>query len=462
MMFWVAAAFAGGFEVAQQGAATAGTAHAGTAVVGSAESAWFNPAALADNGGFRLSVGATLAYSRITARSLIGAPGEPYTTSTNSPIGVPPWLYLSYSRANWAVALSANAPFAGGARWPADGPLRFDAVLTQPQFFRAAGSFAYRFGPIRLGAGLHVDTGSLRIEKATDHVSAEGYATILLRDTGLGGDAYLLANAGKHATIGLTYKSRTRLNLAGEADFDVPAAFASQVPDTAVTAPWMLPDRLTLGFAWTADRWMATVEAGLTLWSVNQQLALDFADPAASDTTQVNAWRDAVALRAGAMAKVHDLVDLRVGAWADGLAGAPPPTEYLGPSSPDGTRLGATAGLGIQAHRAVRIDLFAEPLVILRRAATSENLPPASYGGWAFTGGLGLTVTVPRSPVAAGEIEIGPAGVPIGAPVWSAPVPQPEPPAEPSGEPPAEPPAEPAPPTEPTAPIWTPVPKELP
>ena len=42
-----------------------------------------------------------------------------------------------------------------------------------------------------------------------------------------GGDI-LLANAGKHATIGLTYKSRTKLNLAGEADFDVPAAFASQ------------------------------------------------------------------------------------------------------------------------------------------------------------------------------------------------------------------------------------------
>lgn len=456
MMFWVAAAFAGGFEVAQQGAATAGTAHAGTAVVGSAESAWFNPAALADDGGFRMSVGATLAYSRITARSSTGAPGEPYTTSTNSPIGVPPWLYLSYSRANWAVALSANAPFAGGARWPADGPLRFDAVLTQPQFFRAAGSFAYRFGPIRLGAGLHVDTGSLRIEKATDHVSAEGYATILLRDTGLGGDAYLLANAGKHATIGLTYKSRTKLNLAGEADFDVPAAFASQVPDTTVTAPWMLPDRLTLGFAWTADRWMATVEAGLTLWSVNQQLALDFADPAASDITQVNAWRDAVAVRAGAMAKVHDLVELRVGAWADGLAGAPPPTDHLGPSSPDGTRLGATAGLGIQAHKAVRIDLFAEPLLILRRAATSADLPPASYGGWAFTGGLGLTVHAPRSPVKAGAIEIAPEETSVApgpAPVWTTPA---EPPTQ------MPPPAEPAPTAEPTPPIWTPVPKEQP
>jgi long-chain fatty acid transport protein len=396
IVVWIAAAFAGGFEVAPQGASTGGLAHAGTALTDRAESAWFNPAALADGGGLRVGLGATFALSRVRATSLPDAADGPWEATSVTPVGVPPWLAVSHGQAWWAVSAWAGAPFAGGVRWPEGWAQRFDSLASQPRFFRVGAAFSGTAGPVSLSAGVHVDTGSLRIERATDHVVDEGRVTLLLRGTGVGGDASVLVRAGKHATVGLSYKSRTALPLAGEADFDLPPAFAATRPDQEVSSRWTLPDRLALGLAWTEERWLLTLDATLTLWSVNQSLPLDFADPATPDAEQVNGWRDTGSLRLGVEGEPHRLVALRAGVAVDGLPGAPPPASLLGPSSPDATRLSATAGIGVQAHPVVSIDGWVEPLMLLRRASTSPDLPQAAYQGWAIAGGVGLTLRTPR------------------------------------------------------------------
>lgn len=389
-------AHAGAFEVVEQGAETAGVAHAGTALT-NAESAWFNPAALTDNGGFRLSLGATLAQSKITATGLPDSPLSPWTDRSSTPLGTPPYVYLSYSRSIVAASVSANVPFGGGIRWPDDWHGRYDALESKPQYFRVGAALAVRLGPVSIGGGFHADLGSLRIQKATDHISEDGHVTILLRSKGYGGDGYLLAHVGPHATIGASYKSRTQLPMEGEADFDVPIPFEGAFPDQAVTSHWTLPDRLALGFAWTQTDWFVTTELGLTLWSVNQTLALDFAEDVTDDVVQENHWRDALALRAGAGGHVGDLVTLRGGLYVDGLAGAPPPPDTLSPSSPDSTRLGLTAGVGVQAHRLLKLDAYVEPIVLLPRSSASPDAIEASYRGWAIAGGLGLTVGVPNA-----------------------------------------------------------------
>ncbi len=446
-----APARAGAFEVAQQGAETAGTAHAGVGLRGRSESAWFNPAALTDDFGLRVTAGVALAHARIRATSLDGAPGEPWEEVSDTPLGTPPWLYLSYARAKWALSISANAPFAGGIRWPSDGPLRFETVLSKPQFFRVAPAFAWRFGPVAIGAGPHVDVGSLRIERATDHVVDEGYATISLRGYGVGGDAFLHVHASPTVSLGLSYRSRTALRLAGEADFDLPPAFASRAPDSEAEAAWTLPDRLALGVAWRSERWLFTSEADLTLWSVNQSLNINLTAPGTTDLSTTNAWRSTVALRAGVAVDAHALATVRLGAVVDGLTGAAPPPAWLGPSSPDGTRVAGTVGVGLRPHRQLQVDLWAEPMVVLRRSSTSTDLPPASYGGWAFVGGLGLTATAPRrAALHVGAPELDPSPVPDLPPGATQPPPSPvwgdAPPPDPK---PAE-----------GGPIWTPKPKQ--
>lgn len=396
MIGWLlAVAWGGGFEVAQQGAATAGTAHAGTALAGRAEGAWFNPAGLADGGGFRLAVGATLAHSRISAAALPDAPEGAWTAETVTPLGTPPYLHASYAQARWAVAVSVGTPFAGGVRWPEAWVGRFESIASRPLFLRGTASFAYRFGPVAISGGVHVDHGGLRVERATDHVDAEGRVTLDVRGTGVGGDASLMAWIGDHATLGATYKSRTALALYGEADFDVPAPFAGRYPDGRVFTPWTLPDRVALAFAWTAPRWGVTVEAGVTVWGVNDALRFDFEQPVTPDTVQENRWRTGAVLRGGGWVQAHRIATLRLGGYVDGVPGAPPDPGYLSPSSPDGTRVGGTLGLGIEAHRFVRIDLYGEGLGVLTRASTSPEQLAASYRGWAVAGGLGLTVLAP-------------------------------------------------------------------
>ena len=389
---------AGGFELAQQGAAASGVGHAGVARTEDPAAAWFNPAALADGGGLRVGLGASLGGSTIVATALDGAADGPWEARTNNALSAPPYGYVSFSNADWAAGVAVNLPFAGGVRWEDDWVQRFDIVQSAPRFARVAGFFAYRLGPVRLAVGPHVDFGALTLRKATNHIDSEGTAEILVRGVGAGVDASLLVRFSAYAQLGFAYKSRTVLSLSGEADFEVPAAFQSRFPDQTVTSAMTLPDRFTLGAAFHpkgVERLGLHVEAGLTLWAVNQEMVLDFADAATSDTTITNGWRNSLALRGGAEIELHRIVLVRAGGYVDGLTGAPPPAENLAPSSPDSTRLGVTVGGRIQPIEGLAFDLYYEHMELLRRESASLDAPEASYRGSANLGGLSVSVTVP-------------------------------------------------------------------
>jgi len=391
-------ALAGGFELVQQGASAAGTGHAGVARYDDPMAAWFNPAALADGGGFRFGIGASLAGTTIVATALDAAEDGPWEAKTNNPVSVPPYAYLSVSNADWAAGLTFNLPFAGGVRWEDDWVQRFDIVQSAPRFARVAGFFAYRLGPVRLAVGPHVDFGALRLRKATNHIQSEGTAEILVRGVGGGVDASVLVRFSEHAQIGFAYKSRTVLKLGGEADFEVPEAFQSRFPDQTVASAMTLPDRFALGVALHpkgVERLGLFAELGLTLWALNQEMVLDFADEATSDTVITNQWRNSLALRGGAEIDVHRAVRIRAGGYVDGLAGAPPPAANLSPSSPDSTRLAVTLGGRITPIEGFAIDLFYEHIELLRRESESLDAPLAAYRGSANIGGLSVSVTVP-------------------------------------------------------------------
>jgi len=393
-------AHAGGFELVQQSASAAGTGHAGVARDMDPAGAWINPASLADGGGFRLSIGASLGRSTIVAGSLDGAADGPWDAHTDNPLSVPPFAYASFSHKWWSVGLTANLPFAGGVRWPADWPQRFDIIESRPRFFRATAFFGAGFGPFRLAVGPHFDTGELYIHKATDHIETEGSAEIALRGWGMGAHASVFVKFSPHVQAGLVYRSRTRIDLDGEADFEVPAAFAGRFPDSQVDSELTLPDQVLAGVAIRPkglERLSILLDLGLTIWSVNQELALDFASDPPSDIVQTNAWRPTMAARLGAEVQVHDLVLVRAGGYVDGLWGAPPPPETLSPSSPDSTRVGVTVGARVIPTWWLFFDVYYEHIELLRRESTSPDAPEAAYRGFANLGGLSVSIRVPAT-----------------------------------------------------------------
>lgn len=382
LLTWLCAAWAGGFELAQQSAIAGGTGHAGTARVDAA-SAWANPAALADDGGGRGMLGL------VAAAPTVSVEGDGWGATSASGVATPPHLYGSWSSGRFAAGLAANLAYAGGIAWPEDSAVRFESVSSEPRFLRIAPFVAGDLGPLRVGLGMHVDRGYLHVVRATDHVAEEGLVELALRGGGFGADASLWADAGP-VSLGASYKGRSRLSLAGEADFDVPEAFAPRYPDQAITADWRLPDRFSLGASVEAGPIVALLDLGLATWSVNDELVIAMSEDAPDDVVQRNDWRNSLSVRGGVEGVVGRWT-ARGGGYVDGLTGAPAPPETLSPSSPDCVRVAGTVGGGV-AFGLVRLDAFGEALRLLPRESTSPDAPIARYQGHAWIAGLGVTL----------------------------------------------------------------------
>jgi len=375
-------AHAGGFEVSEQTAVASGTGGAGVARADDPGAAWYDPAALADGGGLRLDLSIVFARPALEARALDGS----WTTANEAAWATPPHADASYARDRWAAGISLGVPFGSGVTWPADWPGRNEIVRTELQVFRAAPFFAWRFGALRISGGVHLDAGRLQIGRNLDFIDMEGDVAIDISGRGIGADAAAYWQAARDVAVGLAYRSRTRLALHGGANFTAPDAFADKIPDQHAASELVLPDQLAAGGRFTRGSYTALADVVLTLWTTNDRLVIDFAEPQTPDVTQDTSWRNALAVRAGGEWTRGRLV-LRHGAYVDQ---SPAPADTLAPSSPDSTRLGLTAGASWRFDRRFSADAFVEGMWLLRRDTTSMETLPASYGGHATLAGVGL------------------------------------------------------------------------
>lgn len=395
-------ALAGGFEVAQQSALSAGSANASTARSDAAGAAWYNPSALTDGGGMRLAVGATLAMSVNQAEALESAPDSPWNAQTSNGVSPLPHLYFSWAHASWVAGVSANVPFGSSVRWPADWSQRFDIVRSKVQVYRVTPFFGYRVGPVAIAVGPHFDIAQMELKRATDHIDIEGSSHLLMSGWGAGFEASAYYEVNEQLSFGVSYKSRTwGIRLNGDANFEVPDEFGGDYPDQGVAANWILPDRIALGvsggFGSGISRFRLLGDISFTLWSVYDTLTLEFADDATDDRDVKYHWRDSMAIRLGAEWTPLDMLTARIGFYWDGVYGAPPPEAHLSASSPDSTRIAGTVGATVRLGKWFAVDAFYEYLHLLSREAASDDTPMARYQGHANIFGLGLRVSFSKA-----------------------------------------------------------------
>lgn len=379
-----AVAHAGGFAVSEQTAVSSGTGGAGVARADDPSAAWHDPAALADDGGWRFDLSLIVARPSLEARALDGAWAE----SNDAAWQTPPHLDVSYARGRWAAGVSLGVPFGSGVAWPADWVGRNEIVATELQVFRAAPFVAYRLGKLRVSAGAHVDLGRLQIARNLDFIDMEGDVAIDLDGHGFGFDASAYYQARPDLALGAIFRSRSRMALAGGANFTAPDAFSAKVPDQDAASELVLPDQLAVGARYQRGRYAVLADLELTLWH-NDQLAVDFAAPQTPDVTQAQDWGNTLSVRAGGE-YTRGALTLRHGTY---LEQSPAPAERLAPSSPDSTRLGLAAGASYRVSPALAIDAFAETMFLLRRDTEDMDALQASYGGHALLAGLGLRYT---------------------------------------------------------------------
>lgn len=385
MLLVPSAALAGGFEVNQQTAVSAGTGNAGVARDDDPGAAWHDPAALADGKGLRADLSLIFARPSLEAKGLDGS----WSESNEASWATPPHLDISYARGPWAAGLSLGVPFGSGVAWPDDWQGQYEIVKTDLQVFRAAPFFAWSFGKLRASAGVHVDFARLQINRDLDFIDMEGDVAIDMDGRGFGVDAAVYYAANEQLSLGLAYRSRTSISLDGGADFTAPDAFSTKTPDQDASSKIVLPDQLVLGARYKLGSYTALADVAYTTWSTHEATKIDFTNVDTPDVMQPNNWQNAYSLRTGGEWTSGRLV-LRHGLYFDQ---SPAPTSKLAPSSPDGSRIGLTGGASWRFDRAWSADAFVESMWILRRDTNNEDSLQASYGGRAFLAGLGLRWT---------------------------------------------------------------------
>lgn len=378
------AVHAGGLAVSEQNAVSAATGGAGAARDDDAGAAWHVPAALADGGGWRVGFSLALAHPALQAQ------GDDWTTDTESSWATPPHLDASFAHDRWAAGIAVGVPFGGGVQWPTTWPGATQAVRSDLMVIRLAPFAAYRLGPVRIGAGVHVDAGRLQIQRNLDFIDMQGDVRLDLAGQAFGVDASAYYAPRADLGFGLTYRGRSTIAFDGNANFTAPDAFSEKTPDQTATTSMTMPDQIVLGARYRRGALTALADIEYTRWSVNERTVVDFANDATPNAIQENGWHDTAALRAGVEWKSGDTVVGRAGGYYDP---SPVPAEHLTPTSPDSTRVAATAGASWRFSRAWTADVFGEHMWLLRRDTTSVDTMPASYGGTALVLGAGVRWT---------------------------------------------------------------------
>jgi long-chain fatty acid transport protein len=383
------AALAGGLAVGDQNAVSAATGGAGPARAADPGAAWHDPAALADDGGWRVGLSLALAKPSLEARANDGS----WTASTTGGWSTPPHLDASFAHDHWAAGLAVGVPFGGDISWPAMWVGSAQAIETKLVVVRAAPFVAWRFGVVRVAAGFHVDAGRLQLERGLDFIDTQGDVRLDLTGHGLGGDASVYWQARSDLAIAASYRGRTHLAFSGPVNFTTPDAFAGKTPDQHAATRMTLPDTVTLGARWTRDAVTLVGDLEYTHWSSHATTIVAFEDPQTPASVEIDQWHDTVALRGGAEytpgAAQHRLTVRGGGYWDP----SPVPAEHLVPTSPDSSRIGLTTGASWRLGQGWAADVFGERIWLLRRETTSTDTMPASYGGTAIVVGAGLRFT---------------------------------------------------------------------
>jgi long-chain fatty acid transport protein len=375
-----AAARAGGYAVTEQAATAGGTAGAATARADDAGAAWYNPAALADGGGWRVGAGLVLAVTQLHAE------GDGWRSGTEAGPTPVPQFHASVASGDLVLGVAAGVPHGGNVAWPADWAGRSEIIATRLAVARIAPFAGWRFGRLRVAGGLHVDLAQLRLQRSLDFVDTEGDVEILMTGAAVGADASAFVRISDEIDVGASYRSRSRIELSGDADFTAPDAFSEKVADQHASTEVAIPDRIAIGGAWHRGRLAVVGDLEVTTWSSNQQQVIDFEREQTPDVVQVNAWSTTLAVRAGA--------EWRADRWTarGGLAYDPSPAsaERLTPVSPDADRIQTSVGGSWQLSPALAVDGFYAWLHLLGRDSQNPDSMMARYGGDAHLLGVGV------------------------------------------------------------------------
>ncbi|HXX70458.1 MAG TPA: outer membrane protein transport protein [Polyangiaceae bacterium] len=441
-------AAAAGTALDVQSARCTGMAAACTSAVDDATAIFYNPAGITQGKPLDAEIGVSLIDPEIRFKDNAG-------NVTQMPFRVipPVTAYVTgHITRDLTIGVGEFTPYGLAIGWPAGWEGRSEATSATLRSFDFNPTIAYRFGPVRLGAGFQLVRSTIELQKDIAFGSQYGSVDLGAGAWGVGANGGVQVDVfRKLLTLGATYRSAVHFNFDGHAHFDnVPATFAPIFYDQPATTQLTNPDQIGLGVSSRPiDTLLLDFDVVWTGWSKFRSINIDFPDDTSHSlsNSEPKNWHDTVNYHLGAEGIIGRSWRIRGGVLYDPT---PSPDDTLAADLPDATRLTLAVGGGYVHECGIRVDVAYQILILFNHVSTWPTLP-GQYGGEVNVLGISIGYALPeRRPVGpppATEPAAGPGSVPLSAPpAASPPAPVPSAPTAPPTSPPVQTP--PAPPSE--------------
>lgn len=341
MILLSSAGFAAGFRLPEQGASAMGMSSAFVGQADDPSAVWFNPAGITQLDGTRISGGGVLVFPVFTHENTNGT-----TDVSERDIHIPVYLYATHKMDDKiSLGLGINGPFGLATDWdPNSSSTPYVATFSKIVTTEVNPNIAYKINnDLSVAAGI----AFVHLRATLEKLLLPGVNFRLAGDgDGWGVNAAVHYKAAEKLNVGLSYRSRVKVDIDGTAD--ALAIGQSGSASTTIT----LPDLLQLGVSYKAtEKLMLNADLDYTLWSTYDRIVVTSNNALFNDTEE-HQWKDVWALRIGGQYKLSDQWKLRAGYLYDNN---PVPEDHFETRVPDADRQALSIGAGYTVNK-VTID----------------------------------------------------------------------------------------------------------
>jgi len=302
----------------------------GSAIANDAVTSYVNPAGMSRLSLSQFAVVGTVydVSATFENQGSVDALGNPLSGGNGGDGGgttfVPSLFYVTPFLTDWRFGFSLNSPYGLSTDYGKSWVGRYDAIETSIVTVNLNPSVSYQINSNwSVGGGISFQYADATLSQAIDYgavclsvldpttcsslgmpgpQSADGVVELT------GDDWSTTFNVGVLFTqdrwrLGLAYRSKTDLDLTGDATFTNPppaAAFAPAFTNTSITIPLTLPENISLSAYFDVNTKMAVMaDIMLTRWSQFDKLVINFGNPAQPTQTIVKDWQDTVRFALG-------------------------------------------------------------------------------------------------------------------------------------------------------------------
>ncbi len=369
-------AYASGFQLTEQNASGLGNAYAGSAAIAeNASTIFFNPAGMTRLPGVNVSAGMVLIQPsfRFSNSGSTGPGGLPVQSNTGGNAGslaVLPNAYMSWQvDPNWFLGLGIGAPFGMSTQYSNNWIGRYQSTSFGIETININPSIAYKVNDqLSLGAGVnwtHLSadyrrnvpaTGlapSIALSKLTGKPDLNG--KVDLQGDGLGWNLGLLYQATTDTRIGLSYRSKIRINANGTTTLgNLPFGLAARTANASTTVT--LPDTAIFSVVHDLNsQWQLLGDVSWTGWSSIPSLDIQNSGGSLPNESLKLKFRDTWRIALGANYKYSPKWTFKAGVAFD--QSPVHDAQYRPTSLPDGNRIWLSLGTQYHFNKHATVDV---------------------------------------------------------------------------------------------------------